>query len=244
MNYEYVITSEYVKKSRFFLINYYIYIIKVIMYLGQANQDKFVLKVLNEKKNGYFLEIGSNHPTIINNSYLLEKQYDWKGIMIEYNSNFLSLYKLYRPNSIHIIDDATVVDYKNIFEQNNMPPSLDYLQIDLEANNGSTIRTLKKLDNEIFDTYKFATVTFEHDIYHTNFENTRSSSRDIFKRRGYVCVFEDINNQGVNPYEDWYVHPDLVDMSYINNLIELNKKNYVAHSLTVKTINWESIQYL
>jgi hypothetical protein len=30
--------------------------------LGQANQDKFVLNVLKEKRNGYFLEIGSNHP--------------------------------------------------------------------------------------------------------------------------------------------------------------------------------------
>ena len=43
------------------------------MYLGQAQQDKFVLNVLNEKKNGYFLEIGSNHPININNTYLLEK---------------------------------------------------------------------------------------------------------------------------------------------------------------------------
>ena len=41
------------------------------MYLGQAEQDKFVLNVLNNKKNGYFLEIGSNHPININNSYLL-----------------------------------------------------------------------------------------------------------------------------------------------------------------------------
>jgi hypothetical protein len=213
------------------------------MYLGQANQDKFVLNILKEKKNGYFLEIGSNHPININNSYLLEKQYGWKGIMIEYNNSFLDLYKNHRPNSIHIINDATKVDYKNIFEKNNMPLSFDYLQIDLEANNGSTIKTLQKLDNEIFDTYKFATVTFEHDIYHTNFDNTRLASRDIFKKRGYFCVFQDINNDG-KPYEDWYVHPDLVDMNYVNNLIEINKKNYVDHPITEKTINWKNIKYI
>jgi hypothetical protein len=214
------------------------------MYLGQANQDKFVLNILKEKKNGYFLEIGSNHPVKINNSYLLETKYLWKGIMIEYDSSFLELYKIHRPNSIHVINDATKVDYKNIFLQHNMPVSFDYLQIDLEANNGSTIKTLEKLDNEIFDTYKFATVTFEHDIYHTNFDNTRLKSRDIFSKRGYVCVFEDINNQGKNPYEDWYVHPDLVDMNYVNNLIEMNKKNYVYHPVTKKTINWENIRYI
>jgi hypothetical protein len=214
------------------------------MYQGQAQQDKFVLNILKEKKNGYFLEIGSNDPININNSYLLEKQYDWKGIMIEYNESFLNSYKIHRTNSIHIINDATKVDYKNIFEKNNMPLSFDYLQIDLEADNGSTIQTLQKLDKEIFDTYKFATITFEHDIYHTNFDDTRLKSRDIFKKRGYVCVFEDINNQGVNPYEDWYVHPDLVDMNYVNNLIEINKKNYVSHHITKKTINWENIQYI
>lgn len=213
------------------------------MYLGQAEQDKFVLNVLNNKKNGYFLEIGSNNPININNSYLLESKYDWKGIMVEYDSNFLPLYKEHRPNSIHIINDATKVDYKSVFEKNNMPLSFDYLQIDLEANNGSTIKTLQKLDNEIFDTYKFATVTFEHDIYHTNFANTRSESRNIFKKRGYVCVFEDINDEG-NPYEDWYVHPDLVDMKYVNNLIENNKTHYVNNSITGKTISWKAIQYI
>ena len=214
------------------------------MYLGQAEQDKFVLNVLKNKKNGYFLEIGSNHPIDINNSYLLEKNYNWKGIMVEYDSKFLSLYKQHRPNSIHVINDATKVDYKNIFEQNNMPLNFDYLQIDLEANNGSTLKTLQKLDNEIFDTYKFATVTFEHDIYHTNFSNTRLESRNIFAKRGYICVFEDINNKGINPFEDWYVHPDLVDMNYVNNLIENNKTYYVNHSITKKTINWQNIHYI
>ena len=150
------------------------------MYLGQAQQDKFVLHVLKEKRNGFFLEIGSNDPININNSYLLETKYDWRGIMIEYNASFLHLYKTHRPNSIHIINDATTLDYKDIFEKNNIPNSLDYLQIDLEANNGSTIKTLHKLDDEIFDTHKFATVTFEHDIYHTNFGDTRSISREIF----------------------------------------------------------------
>jgi len=213
------------------------------MYLGQAEQDKFVLNVLKNKTNGYFLEIGSNHPVKINNTYLLETTYNWKGIMVEYKSEFLPLYKQYRPYSIHIINDATKVDYKNVFEKNNMPLLFDYLQIDLEANNGSTIETLQKLDNEIFDTYKFATVTFEHDIYHTNFGNTRLESRNIFKKRGYVCVFADINNGGEYPYEDWYVHPDLVDMNYVNSLIENNKTNYMNHPVTGKTINWQDIQY-
>lgn len=213
------------------------------MYLGQAEQDKFVLNMLKHKNNGYFLEIGSNHPINISNSYLLETTYNWKGIMVEYEPKFLPLYQEHRPNSIHIINDATKVDYKNVFENNNMPLSFDYLQIDLEANNGSTLNTLKKLDNEVLDTYKFATATFEHDIYHTNFANTRLESRNIFTKRGYICVFPDINIKGRNPFEDWYVHPDLVDMNYVNEVIEKNKKHYVNHSITTTTINCRDIEY-
>jgi len=223
------------------------------MYSGQAEQDKFVLHTLKEKRNGFFLEIGSNDPIFINNTYLLEKQYDWKGIMIEYDGRYLSSYKEHRPNSIHVINDATTIDYKQLFETNNVPLSIDYLQIDLEPANGSTLQTLQKLDNDVLDNYKFATVTFEHDIYNKNFEhytfeqktnfiNTQLISREIFQKRGYYCVFQDISNGG-NPYEDWYVHPDLVDMNYIKNLVENNKQFYVDHPITEKTLSWTDIKY-
>lgn len=215
------------------------------MFNGQAEQDKFVLNILKEKYNGYFVEIGSNHPVNISNTYLLESKYNWKGVMVEYEESFLPLYKEFRPNSIHVIQDATKVDYKRVFEVNNMPSTIDYLQIDLEAYNGSTLETLVKLDNTIFDNYKFACVTFEHDIYHTNFGNTREESRKIFKNRGYVCVFEDIHNKEPRyVYEDWYVHPDLVDMNYVNRLMDINTKNYENNSITQKSINWQHIEYL
>ena len=201
------------------------------MFNGQALQDKFVLTILKQKRNGFFLEIGSNHPININNSYVLETSYGWKGIMVEYDSAFLPLYQTHRPNSIHVINDATTVDYKSIMDNNHFPKNMDFLQIDLEANNGSTIRTLELLDTTVFDTYKFATVTFEHDIYHTNFDNTRNKSRDIFQKRGYVRIFSDVSYKG-NPFEDWYVHPDLVDMNLVNTIIERNTNRYGTHPIT------------
>ena len=222
---------------------------QLYMYFGQANQDKFVSNILKQKRNGYFLEIGSNHPVNINNTYVLEKDYGWKGIMVEYEAEYLPLYKEHRPNSIHIIDDATTLDYKSVFEKNSSPLSFDYLQIDLHVSNRSTLKVLQNLDSNIFDTYKFATITFEHDIYDTKDDNelpelTREFSRAVFNKRGYIRVFEDINNQGVNPFEDWYVHPDLVDMVHVNKIIEHNQQYYVNHPITERTINWEHIQYI
>ena len=222
------------------------------MFNGQAKQDKFVLNVLKNKKKGFFLEIGSNHPIKINNSYILEKNYEWNGIMVEYENKWLNDYKKFRPNSIHIINDATKIDYKNLFEINNVPLNLDYLQIDLEASNGSTLNTLKKLNSEVMDKHKFATITFEHDIYHTNYMNTRLESRKIFEDKGYVRVFSDVNNCGINPYEDWYIHPDLVDNELVNTLIKKNEKKYKSNikvcryfdeSPVDKSINWQDIEY-
>ena len=101
------------------------------LFYGQARQDKFVANVLKEKSNGYFLEIGSSHPIKINNTYVLETEYNWKGIMVEYSNEWLDLYKDFRKNSIHIIQDARTIDYKTLFEENNVPHNIDQLFLEL-----------------------------------------------------------------------------------------------------------------
>lgn len=191
------------------------------MLQGQALQDLFVTTVLKQKRNGMFVEIGSNHPITHNNTYILESAYNWKGLMVEYDREFERLYKHIRPNSIYVIQDARTVPYRDILDTNNFPANIDYLQIDLDVDNKSTLETLLVLDSSVFDAYKFATVTFEHDIYRGDFYNTRALSREIFARRGYELVFPDVAVfwQGKNsPFEDWYVHPELVDMELVNKL--------------------------
>lgn len=222
------------------------------MYNGQAEQDKFVLNVLKHKQNGFFVEIGSHHPIIINNSYVLEHNYNWKGIMIERTNTWINDYNEHRPNSTVVINDATEIDYKNLFETNNVPTDIDYLQIDLDANNGSTLNVLKKIEREVMNKYKFATVTFEHDIYHTNYLNTRNESRRIFNNKGYTRVFSDINYKGENPFEDWYVHPSLIDVKHVQDIIRKNEKHYKTNVPAEKyfdevhigkSINWQDIEY-
>lgn len=211
---------------------------------GQAEQDKFVLNTLKFKRDGVFVEIGSNHPIHINNTYVLEHDYDWKGIMIEYDNKWLPSYKTHRPKSIHVIQDATTIQYKQLFETNQLPFNIDYLQIDLEVENNSTLKVLQKLDEEIMNNYTFSTVTFEHDIYRGNFFNTREIAREIFSRRGYVSVFNDIHNEEpCYVYEDWYVHPEHVDMEYIDSLKQMNEDKYEPNTITGTSINWKNIVY-
>lgn len=192
---------------------------------SQAGQDLFVLKLLKNKTNGFFLEIGSNHPITINNTYILEKKYNWKGIMIEYDESYKNLYETHRQNSIHIFQDARTIEYYNILKKNNFSNKIDYLQIDLEVSNKSTIDTLELLNNSVFDEYKFSIITFEHDIYTGNHFNTRERSRDILNKKGYILVFPDVKNEG-NKFEDWYVHPDNVDINDINKILTNESLEY------------------
>jgi len=188
---------------------------------SQAGQDLFVLAATNNKQNGFFLEIGSNHPSYNNNSFLLETQYKWKGLLVEYDKSFETSYKTQRSNSIYVINDARLVNYREILDNNHFPINMDYLQIDLDVDNKSTLDTLLLLEQTVFDKYKFATITFEHDIYSGNFFDTREISRRIFEKRGYLLAFPDVKvfwNGKFQPFEDWYVHPDLVSNEWIDKI--------------------------
>jgi len=50
---------------------------------SQICQDWFVLESLNYKKNGYFVEVGAASGVDLSNTFLLEKKYDWDGILSE-----------------------------------------------------------------------------------------------------------------------------------------------------------------
>lgn len=199
------------------------------MFNGQAEQDKFVTTLLKNKTNGLFIELGSSNPIIYNNTYLLEKKLNWSGIMIEFEKGWANDYKLYRPNSLHIFEDSQHIDYLTLFKQNNIPYNIDYLQIDLDVDNSSTLNTVKKLNEQILNDYKFAAITFEHDIYSSECENdiwsvTRKLSREIFFKMGYILVFPDVQlpsnttyrGKQCGAFEDWYVHPELVNIDLIN----------------------------
>ena len=187
-----------------------------VEYQGQAHQDELVLKLLKFKRNGYFLEIGSNHPKNINNTFVLDKQFGWKGLMVELETDWEQLYKTERTCH-YLIQDATRIDYLDFFHKNKYPLRMDYLQIDLDVSNRSTFNVLELLDETVFKYYTFKVITFEHDIYCGNFFDTREKSREIFEKNGYIMIFGDVKNGG-NPYEDWYVHCSYPDKEYIKNV--------------------------
>jgi FkbM family methyltransferase len=50
---------------------------------AQLRQDIFVLSELGFKREGYFVEFGATNGVDLSNSYLLEKQFGWNGVLAE-----------------------------------------------------------------------------------------------------------------------------------------------------------------
>lgn len=70
------------------------------MNYSQIGQDLEVLKFYNNKTEGYFIEIGASNGINLSNTYLLEKDYHWKGICVEPIPKNFELLCKNRPNSL------------------------------------------------------------------------------------------------------------------------------------------------
>lgn len=182
---------------------------------SQASQDILVIMLTNGKKNGWYVEIGSSDPLYINNTYLLEKEYQWKGLMVEWDRNYFQAYQVHRPLAFPLLGDATQLDYLHYLKTYNFPSDIDYLQFDLEVENRSTLTVLEIFDKSVFEHYTFGIVTFEHDIYRGDYHNTRVLSRIIFEKYGYKRIFSNVSD-----FEDWYAHPKLIDSTLLDKIMQ------------------------
>ena len=79
---------------------------------SQGGQDIYVKRILKEKRDGYFVEIGANNGITMSNTYLLEKNYGWKGICLEATPYRINELTNNRPNSICI--NAAVFSESNL----------------------------------------------------------------------------------------------------------------------------------
>src|SRR5690606_9762466 len=57
---------------------------------SQLRQDLFVLSQLGFKRNGYFVEFGATNGVTFSNTHLLEKEFNWTGILAEPAKNWHS----------------------------------------------------------------------------------------------------------------------------------------------------------
>lgn len=183
---------------------------------SQCFQDMFVLMMLNGKRDGSFLEIGCGDPFFSNNTYLLEKEFGWNGIAIDILPDKTAKYKENRTSTV-ITADALTLDYENLLEWGG---DYDFLQLDCEP----AMTTFRVLQSIPFENHRFAVITFEHDNFCDDNKEIKERSRKYLQSLGYVMVVNNISEDRYSDYEDWWVHPDLVDKRIIDLMMCISDK--------------------
>lgn len=172
-----------------------------IEFTSQIGQDQIVVQLLNQKKNGIFVDIGCAGPKKLSNSYTLEKYFNWSGIGvdIEDQTDDTGKWEIIRPNTVHVINDALDLNYDDLFKKYNLPKIIDYLSLDLEPPE-LTLDCLYKIP---FHNYTFNIITFETDEYRTGGEERVQKSRKYLTNLGYVL------HSSLNKQDDLYIHESL-----------------------------------
>ena len=196
---------------------------------SQAYQDMFVLAILNGKRNGTYLEIGAQEPFYQNNSALLETEFDWKGTSIEIREDLCKMFAEQRKNQI-LCKDATKINYEKLLDEMNVGTDLDYLQVDCEPSK-TTFEILTAIP---FEKYRFAVITYEHDHSVDITSSYRDKSRRFLKSYGYELVVKDVAFNDEYTFEDWWIHPDLVNPDIVSQMksVDTDVTNVVKYLFT------------
>lgn len=185
-------------------------------YYSQAWQDEFVNNILNFKRNGYFIDIGSTDGINQSNSYFFESEMGWKGICVERGIGYTEHYKNNRT-CLFLNEDALQIDYDSILTTNNFPNRIDYLSVDIDENSAAGLNKLP------FDKYRFSVITIENDMYRFG-DILRNEERNILNKYGYYCLFPNVFvpkgcGMGDNLiFEDWFVDPTVFNMDNLNKI--------------------------
>ena len=210
---------------------------------SQAGQDYWIYgEAFNEKREGYFLDIGAHDGVVFSNTYILEKRYRWNGICIEANPNtFIELKRNRRSVCLNICldQDEGEVDFilrgvmGGIVDRgldNAMSDNTTDRVIRLETRSlinvldehqaPSTIDYLS-IDVEGAEERILAEFDFEKYIFRAiTVERPTRRLRTVFENNGYICQKE------IPDLDCFLIHNTYLE-EYRRNLFEFYLKKHV-----------------
>ena len=199
---------------------------------SQLRQDLFVLSSLNFKKHGYFVEFGATNGYDLSNTYLMEKQFGWSGILAEPATIWHK--DLYNHRSCNIETDCVWSDSDRTLTFNQVAvPELstinNYSDTDIHAEDRQegkiyNVKTIslndllskynapKHIDYlsidtegseyEILSNFDFSKHTFQVITCEHNYTTMREKIYTLLIQQGYQRVFENLSL-----FDDWFVKP-------------------------------------
>jgi FkbM family methyltransferase len=188
---------------------------------SQVGQDKWVCEFFNNKRGGYFLDIGAFDGVIFSNTHYLEKELGWTGICIEAGMMYYS--QLVKNRSCECLHNAIYKDNIQVnFNENWTAGSInnsgnqvvnaitferllkgrqkliDYISLDIE---GFEYAALTKFP---FKTHESILWTIEHNS-HLDEGKQKEQIRNIMQTNGYN-YYEGIQKPRSAGFEDWFIN--------------------------------------
>ena len=212
---------------------------------SQLRQDLFVAKLLNYKKNGYFVEFGATDGIEFSNSYLFSMHYDWKGILSEPNKFYCELLKKNRKNCNLNFDAVWVSDGDFINFHECEAGTLSTLEGFNDCDQHAELRKNSKI-------YKVKTITLESllklfeapknidylsiDTEGSEYEILKSFDFDQYNIKVITCEHNYTSNRdkikdllnywgfinvlpGLSNFDDWYINKNFMhemDVSFLD----------------------------
>lgn len=200
---------------------------------SQLKQDLDIIQFYNHKQNGYFIEIGAFDGINLSNTYLLEKNYKWKGICIEPIPYIYDKLKNNRPDSICV--NKAVYSYSNMILNFNIANDtllsgiVEHIDCHKTSLNNSKIINVETIsmndllnnnnapnfidylsidtegsEYEIIKTIDFNKYTFGIiHIEHNYIEPRRTNMKEFLLSKNYIYKRE-------NKWDDEYIHKSLL----------------------------------
>ena len=140
--------------------------------------DLIIDYIFKNKNNGFYLDVGSQHPISNNNTYLLFKR-GWSGINIDLDKKNIDLFNTARPNDINLnlAISSNVAEKKLYFYHDKSPiNTLDKVVSDFQT---ATVKEIKRIKTTTLD-IALQNLKFKNKIDYMNLD-VEGHEMDIFK---------------------------------------------------------------
>ena len=140
--------------------------------------DLIVDYIFKNKNNGFYLDVGSQHPISNNNTYLLFKR-EWSGINIDLDKKNIDLFNTARPNDINLNSaiSSDVAEKKLYFYHDKSPiNTLNKVVSDFQT---ASVKEIKRIKTTTLD-IALKNLKFNNKIDYMNLD-VEGHEMDIFK---------------------------------------------------------------
>ncbi len=197
---------------------------------SQLFQDLFVLYYFRNKKNGFFIEFGATDGVTLSNTFLLEKEFGWKGILCEPGKIWKSALLKNRQatidnrcvwsksgeqfnfNEAPIAELSTIEtfndsDFHSEARKSGLVYTVETVSLNdlLAQHNAPSDIDYLSIDTEgsefeILQAFDFIKYNIRIITVEHNFSPKRAEIYDLLIGKGYKRVFDSISS-----FDDWYV---------------------------------------